>query len=76
MNVWLTHHVVVMLNVITLKVLSCVHVMKGLMVMDLTALVGYDIIINILVANNMHFLDINECENGSLCDNNTKCEQH
>ena len=41
MNVWLTHHVVVMLNVITLKVLSCVHVMKGLMVMDLTALVGY-----------------------------------
>ena len=21
----------------------------------------------------MHFLDINECENGSLCDNNTKC---
>ena len=40
MNVWLTHHVVLMLNARTLKVLSCVHVMKDLMVMDLTALVG------------------------------------
>ena len=35
----LIHHVVVMLNAITLKVLSCVHVMKGLLVMDLTVLV-------------------------------------
>ena len=48
MNAWLTHHVVVMLNARTLKVLSCVHVMKGLMVMGLTALVGLTPYINLL----------------------------